>query len=178
MSLLNIKIDFLNLTKLFNFIIGGKDSYNKHSGELLAKRNDELDRNLIELLGNVKLSIANESLIYEENSLPQIFYLYDFLIKYEKRYFRNTNDLINRSSKYYYEYAIGTKTGYTTQAKRCLIATAAKDNLELITIILGDSPTMDDSRYLDTIKMFEYGFLNYKTQKIATKNNIIKEIKT
>lgn len=96
--------------------------------------------------------------------------------KYEERYFRNTNDLLNTHSDYYYEYAIGTKTGYTTQAKRCLIGTASKDNLELITVILGDSPTMDDSRYLDTIKMFEYGFSNYKTQKIATKNNIVKEI--
>lgn len=96
--------------------------------------------------------------------------------KYEERYFRNTNDLLNSRSDYYYEYAIGTKTGYTTQAKRCLIATALKDNLELITVILGDSPTMDDSRYLDTIKMFEYGFSNYKVQKIATQNTIIEEI--
>ncbi|MBQ2835806.1 MAG: D-alanyl-D-alanine carboxypeptidase [Clostridia bacterium] len=96
--------------------------------------------------------------------------------KYERRYFRNTNELINPSSNYYYEYAIGTKTGYTSQAKRCLIATASKDNLELITVILGDQPTMDDSRYRDTIKMFEYGFSNYKTQQIATKNNIIEEI--
>lgn len=96
--------------------------------------------------------------------------------KYEERYFRNTNDLLNSRSKYYYEYAIGTKTGYTTQAKRCLIATALKNELELITVILGDSPAMDDSRYRDTIKMFEYGFSNYKTQKIATKDTIIKEI--
>jgi len=96
--------------------------------------------------------------------------------KYEERFFKNTNDLLNSKSKYYYEYAIGTKTGYTTQAKRCLIATALKDDLELITVILGDSPTMDDSRYLDTVKMFEYGFSNYKTQKIATQNTIIEEI--
>ena len=47
--------------------------------------------------------------------------------KYEERYFRNTNDLLNSKSKYYYEFAIGTKTGYTTQAKRCLIATALKN---------------------------------------------------
>lgn len=96
--------------------------------------------------------------------------------KYEERYFRNTNDLLNSKSKYYYEFAIGTKTGYTTQAKRCLIATALKNDLELITVILGDSPTMDDSRYRDTIKMFEYGFSTYTTQKIATKDTIIKEI--
>ena len=96
--------------------------------------------------------------------------------KYEERYFRNTNDLLNSKSKYYYEHAIGTKTGYTTQAKRCLISTALKDNLELITVILGDSPALDDSRYLDTIKMFEYGFSSYKTQKIATQNTIVKEL--
>lgn len=96
--------------------------------------------------------------------------------KYEKRYFRNTNDLINKSTDYYYEYAIGIKTGYTSQAKRCLVGAAAKDGLELITVVLGNQPTMTDTRYLDTINLFEYGFSNYKTQRIATKNTVIKEI--
>lgn len=96
--------------------------------------------------------------------------------KYEKRFFRNTNDLVNSSSKYYYEYAIGTKTGYTSQAKRCLIASALKNNLELITVTLGADSSLDDRRYEDTINLFEFGFANYKTQKIAAKNSIAKEI--
>ena len=96
--------------------------------------------------------------------------------KYGERYFRNTNDLLNSSSKYYYQYAIGTKTGYTSQAKRCLIATSLKDNIELITVVLGTQSTTPDTRYLDTINLFEYGFKYYKIQKIATKNSIVKEI--
>ena len=96
--------------------------------------------------------------------------------KYEQRFFRNTNDLLNKSSDYYYEYAIGTKTGYTSQAKRCLIATAKKNNLELITVILGTQSTIPDTRYLDTINLFEYGFDNYTTKQIANKNTPIKEI--
>ena len=96
--------------------------------------------------------------------------------KYEERYFRNTNDLLNASSQYYYKYAIGTKTGYTSQAKRCLIATSLKDNIELITVVLGTQSTTPDTRYLDTINLFEYGFKNYKIQRIATKDSIIKEI--
>lgn len=96
--------------------------------------------------------------------------------KYEQRYFRNTNDLINPSSKYYYEYAIGTKTGYTSQAKRCLIATSLKDNLELITVTLGAQSSISDTRYEDTINLFEYGYSNYKMQKIITKGSIAQEI--
>lgn len=96
--------------------------------------------------------------------------------KYQERYFKNTNDLINPSSKYYYEYAIGTKTGYTSQAKRCLIATSLKDNLELITVTLGAGPSIPDARYEDTINLFEYGYSNYKTQKIATSGTIAQEI--
>ena len=96
--------------------------------------------------------------------------------KYEKRFFRNTNQLIDPSSDYYYEYAIGAKTGYTSQAKRCLIAASSKDNLELITVVLGAQSSTPDTRYLDTINLFEYGYSNYKIQKIANKNSIIKEI--
>lgn len=96
--------------------------------------------------------------------------------KYEQRYFKNTNDLINPSSKYYYEYAIGTKTGYTSQAKRCLIATSLKDNLELITVTLGAESSIPDKRYEDTVNLFEYGYSNFETQKIATKGEVAQEI--
>lgn len=96
--------------------------------------------------------------------------------KYEERYFKNTNDLLNPSSKYYYEYAIGTKTGYTSQAKRCLIACSLKDNIELITVVLGAQSSTPDYRYLDTINLFEYGFSNYTIKQIATKSTVIEEI--
>lgn len=94
--------------------------------------------------------------------------------KYEKRYFKNTNDLIIPSSNYYYEDAIGVKTGYTTQAKSCLIAASSKDNLELITVVLGAKPL--ENRYVDTINLFEYGYSNYKMQEIASKDSVVEEI--
>ena len=94
--------------------------------------------------------------------------------KYEERYFRNTNDLLNSSTEYYYEYAIGVKTGYTSQAKRCLISASLKDNLELITVILGAQTA--DARYNDTINLFEYGYSNYKIQQITYKNSLVDEI--
>lgn len=98
--------------------------------------------------------------------------------KYEERYFVTTNDLMRSSSKYYYEYAIGIKTGFTTQARNCLIAGSIKDGLELITVTLGALTTENgkSARYVDTINLFEYGFNNYKTQKIADKNTILKEV--
>lgn len=98
--------------------------------------------------------------------------------KSEQRYYKNTNDLIIPSSKYYYEYAIGIKTGFTTQAKNCLIAASLKDDLELITVALGAEATEDgrSGRYVDTLNLFEYGFSNYKMQEIATKNSVIDNI--
>ena len=98
--------------------------------------------------------------------------------KYEQRYFKNTNDLIIPSSKYYYEYAIGIKTGFTSQAKNCLISASLKDGLELITVALGAEATDDgrSGRYVDTLNLFDYGFSNYKIQQIATADTEIKEI--
>lgn len=98
--------------------------------------------------------------------------------KSEQRYYKNTNDLIVPSSKYYYEYAIGIKTGFTTQAKNCLIAASLNDGLELITVALGAEATEDgrSGRYVDTLNLFEYGFSNYKFQQIATANTAVEEI--
>ena len=97
--------------------------------------------------------------------------------KYEQRYFKNTNDLLNSYSEYYYKYATGIKTGYTSQAKRCLIASSLKDNLELIVVTLGAESSDVDYRYKDSINLFEYGYSNYKKQEIAKEGEIIQNIK-
>lgn len=54
----------------------------------------------------------------------------------EKRTFKNNNSLIDKNDKYYYEYCIGGKTGYTKEAKNCLVAMSKKDDMELISVVL------------------------------------------
>lgn len=68
------------------------------------------------------------------------FYTLPATNKYSKpdRYLTTTNNLLKpENQKYYYEYANGLKTGYTTEAKDCIIATASKDNINLIAVVLG-----------------------------------------
>lgn len=98
--------------------------------------------------------------------------------KYQERYFVNTNDLIRPSSEYYYQYCIGIKTGYTRQAKNCLIAASSKDNLELITVVLGaeSTETGKSARNIDTINLFNYGFSNYMLKEILSKNSVVTDI--
>ena len=98
--------------------------------------------------------------------------------KYEERHFSNTNDLINPSSKYYYEGAIGVKTGFTTPAKNCLIGASLRDNLELIFVSLGAQAASDgrSGRYVDAITLFDWGYANYKNQEIITSNSVVDEI--
>ena len=57
------------------------------------------------------------------------------------RTFKNNNNLIDKNDKYYYEYCIGGKTGYTKEAKNCLVAMSKKDNMELISVVLKGETT-------------------------------------
>ena len=96
----------------------------------------------------------------------------------EERYFKNTNSLLDSSNRYYYEYAIGIKTGFTTQAKNCLIAGAQKDEIELIAVMLGAEATENgySGRYVDAKNLFNYGFENYKINEFLKEGTKIKEI--
>lgn len=101
----------------------------------------------------------------------------------EDRSFSNTNQLIhvnnnNRADNYYYKYAIGIKTGYTTQARNCLVSAASRDGLEFINVIL-DAGLTDDGlsiRFLDSIELFDYAYDNYTLTKIKDANSFIKTI--
>ncbi len=94
------------------------------------------------------------------------------------RSFSNTNQLIIPSSKYYYEYATGIKTGYTKEAKSCLISSSTKDNITFISVVLGGSSNKNgnDYRFVDTTTLFNYGFENYKYTELKKANEIITNI--
>lgn len=105
--------------------------------------------------------------------------------KYDKedRFFTTTNALLivnntTRADNYYYKYATGIKTGFTTPAKNCLIASANKGNLELLTVVLGAGQNDDglSNRYLDTINLFEYGYDNYVLREIVKSKGVIQTV--
>lgn len=105
----------------------------------------------------------------------------------ESRTYANTNNLIiydarNRPDNYYYKYATGVKTGYTSAAKNCLVASAEKNGIEYISVVLGASITYESTgsvshRYVDTISLFDYAFDNFSFRKLKSANNLIKTIK-
>lgn len=98
--------------------------------------------------------------------------------KYDKadRVFLNTNSLINEKNKQYYEYATGIKTGYTDAAKNCIVASAKKDDLELICVILGAENTTDSNKFKDCVTLFDFGFENYTYKNLSQKDGVYKVV--
>ena len=62
----------------------------------------------------------------------------------------------------FYEPAIAGKTGFTKQARRTLVTSATRDELELIVVTLKAG---DD--WNDHMNLFEYGFNNYEVRQIV-----------
>ena len=95
-----------------------------------------------------------------------------------ERLFKNTNDLINQSSIYYYPGCIGGKTGYTSQAKNCLVSACNKNNLQLIALVFGSSKTEDhkSAKYIDSITLYDYAYSNYSFKEFAKASDVVKTI--
>lgn len=70
----------------------------------------------------------------------------------------NTNKLIR-----FYPGANGLKTGSTSKAMCCLSASALRDDMQLIAVVLA-APTSND-RFSDAKALLDYGFANYKVEK-------------
>lgn len=87
------------------------------------------------------------------------------------RNFTTTNKMLIPSSSYYYKYATGIKTGYTSRSLNCIVSSAEKDGVELIAIVFGAEGAQN--RTADTIALFEYGFEEMKCETFATAGSII-----
>jgi len=102
----------------------------------------------------------------------------------EERIFNSTNYLLSShvTSKYLYDYAIGTKTGRTTPAGNCLVAAAKKDGITLISVILGADtvPTSNGGSnilsFSETKALFNWGYKNFSYRTVVKENAAITEV--
>jgi len=95
-----------------------------------------------------------------------------------KRIFTTTNYMIRQSlTKYYCDYCIGGKTGYTTEAKNCVVEYAEKDGIELIAVVMGENASVKGKKFLNAKTMFEYVFENYENKQVAKQNEKYETIK-
>lgn len=79
----------------------------------------------------------------------------------------NTNKLIKT-----YKGITGLKTGTTSKAGSCITATAKRDNMGLIAVVLGAGSTGD--RFTAASSLLDYGFANWKVT--VPENPIVKEV--
>ncbi|MBQ7884916.1 MAG: D-alanyl-D-alanine carboxypeptidase [Clostridia bacterium] len=81
----------------------------------------------------------------------------------------NTNKMIR-----YYDGCDSGKTGSTSEAGYCLSASALRNNMRLISVIIGAKSGND--RFKESTLLLNYGFANYQNKQIINKEVVLKEI--
>ncbi len=98
----------------------------------------------------------------------------------ETRYYNNTDLLLNSKSKdMYYEYCLGGKTGYTEEARGTFVGYGEKDGKLVIVATFDGSQNISgkQARFLDSITLFDYSFLNYTQNNLLEKSKFSFELK-
>jgi D-alanyl-D-alanine carboxypeptidase (penicillin-binding protein 5/6) len=82
----------------------------------------------------------------------------------------NTNKLVR-----FYSGADGLKTGYTSEAKFCLSATAKRDNFRVVTVVMGEPNTK--TRNAEVSGLFDYAFSQYTSYPLYKTGDSLGEFK-
>ena len=78
----------------------------------------------------------------------------------------NTNKLVR-----FYNGCDGGKTGFTSEAKFCLAATAARDDMRVVAVVIGADSSQ--GRFGAVSNMFNHAFGNYQVRKLITRGELI-----
>lgn len=103
--------------------------------------------------------------------------------KADSRYLMNTNYLINPDrSQYYYSEARGIKTGSTEAAGQCLTSYIVKDDVTVISVLLGceliqnDDGTTEVKSFTQTKKLMQWFLGGYSMKTIISTKDLICEV--
>ena len=154
-----------------NYVSGSEEEFTK----LMNQKAKELGMKNTKFYNSSGLdteTIGNVSTAYDMALLTKYAMqndIYKEIVK-TKKYISKTNLKTyvwhNKNKLLQYDYITGGKTGYTKRAKRTLVSTATKDNMNLIVVTLNDT---DD--WLTHKQLYNYVFNNYKKIKVLNKKN-------
>ena len=101
---------------------------------------------------------------------PDIYSLYK-----EKQYTFNDIKQLNRNKLLWRDDSSdGVKTGHTQAAGYCLVGSAKRGDMRLISVVAGSDS--DNDRFLASQRLLEYGFRFFATQKVLNANQEYKNI--
>ena len=104
------------------------------------------------------------------NKFPEIYSLYK-----EKSFEFNSIKQLNRNKLLWRDDSSdGVKTGHTNAAGYCLVGSAKRGDMRLITVVAGSDS--DNNRFMASQRLLEYGFRFFATQKILNANQEYKQI--
>ncbi len=117
------------------------------------------------------MSLLAKELLKYEDILNYTSIYEEYLTKSDgsKTWLVNTNRLVR-----FYPGVDGLKTGFTDTAGYCLTATALKNDLRLISVVMGNATS--EARTNDTTNLLNYGFNSYKLFLIKEKEKSLGKV--
>lgn len=116
------------------------------------------------------ISILSRNLLNKFPEITKYTTIYMDSLRDGKSSLVNTNKLVRN-----YSGCTGLKTGSTSLALYNLSASATRDNLSLIAVVL-KAPT-SKIRFSTATSLLDYGFSNFELKKLATANEVLKNVK-
>jgi serine-type D-Ala-D-Ala carboxypeptidase (penicillin-binding protein 5/6) len=87
-----------------------------------------------------------------------------------------SNKNVTNFKQYAYEGVDGMKTGYISAAGYCFTGTAKRGDMRLISVVMGTES--QGARFLETAKLFDYGFNNFDTKTIVAPKSVVESVQT
>ncbi|MBM7646230.1 D-alanyl-D-alanine carboxypeptidase (penicillin-binding protein 5/6) [Scopulibacillus daqui] len=117
------------------------------------------------------MAIMAKALLHYEKVLHYTSKYEDYLRENtdNKFWLVNTNKMVKT-----YPGVDGLKTGYTNEAKYCLTATAKRNDMRVIAVVMGAPTTKERNKQV--ARLFDYAFANYQTKKLVDANHVVKEV--
>ena len=141
---------------------GFVDLMNAYAASL--EMNNTLFMNSTGLPNENHLTTAEDLAILTSNFITKFPEIYSLFKEKEFEYGGISSNKLNRNKLLWRDKTSdGVKTGYTSSAGYCLIGSAKRGNMRLITVVAGSDSA--NNSFSDTQRLLEYGFRFYATEK-------------
>ena len=150
---------------------GFVDLMNAYAGSL--NMNNTIFQNSTGLPAENHFSSAKDLAILTSHLIKKFPEIYSYYK--EKQFTFNEIKQLNRNKLLWRDDSSdGVKTGHTKAAGYCLVGSAKRGDMRLITVVAGSDS--DNNRFMASQRLLEYGFRFFATQKILNANQEYKQI--